>query len=158
MSDDVSSSLLAKRQASLSRIDRIAWWLDDAFRIPVINKRVGIDGVAGLVPFAGDLVGAGLSSMLVIEALRLGAPRRVWMRMGANAGLDFVVGLVPVAGDLFDMFWKANRRNERVLRKWLEQVTEAEVRKPRWGGAVGISLGLAGAFIVTVVLWRAMFG
>jgi hypothetical protein len=158
MSDDVSSSLNHKRRASLQRIDRIAWWLDDAFRIPVINKRVGIDGVAGLVPFAGDLVGAGLSSMLVIEALRLGAPRRVWMRMGANAGLDFVVGLVPVAGDLFDFFWKANRRNERVLRKWLEQVTEAETKSSRWGGAVGISLGLAGAFMVTVVLWKALFG
>lgn len=158
MSDDVSSVLLEKRRASLVRIDRIAWWLDDAFRVPIIGKRVGIDGVAGLVPFAGDLVGAGLSSLLVIEALRLGAPRRVWLRMGANAGLDFVVGLVPVAGDLFDFFWKANRRNERVLRKWLEQSIEPEPGKPRWGGTLGISLGLAGAFIVTVVLWRALSG
>jgi hypothetical protein len=153
-----SGSLLEKRRAGLERIDRLAWWLDDAFRVPVIGKRVGIDGVVGLVPVAGDLVGAGLSSLLIIEALRLGAPRRVWMRMGANAGVDFVIGLVPIVGDLFDMAWKANRRNERVLRKWLEQVTETGQPKPRWSGLVGISLGLAGAFIVTVVLWRVLFG
>ncbi|ERJ19559.1 hypothetical protein SSPSH_001323 [Salinisphaera shabanensis E1L3A] len=158
MNDAVSPTLLAKRRASLSRIDRIAWWLDDAFEIPVIRKRVGIDGIAGIVPFAGDLVGAGLSSLLVIEALRLGAPKRVWMRMGANAGVDFVVGLVPLFGDIFDMAWKANRRNERVLRRWLEQETAAEKKPSRWGGLIGVSLGLAAAFIVTVVLWRALFG
>lgn len=158
MSHDVSSAMLEKRRASLDRIDRLAWWLDDAFRVPVIGKRVGIDGVVGLVPFAGDLVGAGLSSLLVVEALRLGAPRQVWMRMGANAGADFVIGLVPVVGDLFDMAWKANRRNERVLRRWLEQVTETGEPKSRWGGLIGLSLGLAGAFMVTVVLWRVLFG
>ena len=158
MNDTVSPALLAKRRASLSRIDRLAWWLDDAFEIPVIRKRVGIDGIAGLVPFAGDLVGAGLSSLLVIEALRLGAPKSVWMRMGANAGVDFLVGLVPVVGDIFDIAWKANRRNERVLRRWLEKATQTEKKTARWGGALGVSLGLAAAFIVTVVLWRALFG
>ncbi|MES1924567.1 DUF4112 domain-containing protein [Salinisphaera sp. T31B1] len=158
MSADVSSDLTRRRLASLARIDKLAWWLDDAFRVPVINKRVGIDGVAGLVPFAGDLVGAGLSSLLVIEALRLGAPKRVWARMGANVGIDFVVGLVPIVGDVFDMAWKANRRNEKVLRRWLEDVTRNEEKSSKWPGVMGVGLGLAGAFVVTVVLWRAMFG
>lgn len=158
MSADVSPDLLEKRRASLARIDRLAWWLDDAFRVPVIGKRVGIDGIAGLVPFAGDLVGAGLSSLLVIEALRLGAPKRVWARMVANAGVDFVVGLVPVAGDLFDFAWKANRRNERVMRRWLERVTAEEPPPGRWPGWAGLTLGLAAAVGVTVALWRGVFG
>ncbi|GAB3677370.1 DUF4112 domain-containing protein [Salinisphaera aquimarina] len=156
--DESSPALHAKRRASLARIDRLAWWLDDAIRIPVIGKRVGVDGLFGLIPFAGDLVGAGLSSLMVAEALRLGAPKRVWMRMGANVGVDFVVGLVPVAGDLFDLVWKANRRNEQVMRRWLEEVTATEEKQSKWPGAMGIGLGLAGAFIVTVVLWRAIFG
>ncbi|MBS61426.1 DUF4112 domain-containing protein [Salinisphaera sp.] len=158
MNDAVSPTLLAKRRASLSRIEKVAWWLDDAFELPIIRKRVGLDGLFGIVPFAGDLVGTGLSSLIVVEALRLGAPKRVWMRMGANVGVDFVVGLVPLVGDLFDFAWKANRRNERVLRRWLEQETAEQKKKSRWGGMVGISLGLAGASIVTVVLWRALFG
>lgn len=158
MSADVSSVLHAKRRAGLARIDRLAWWLDDAVRIPVIGKRVGIDGIAGLVPFAGDLVGAGLSSLLVVEALRLGAPKRVWVRMSANVALDFVLGLVPVAGDLFDMVWKSNRRNERVMRRWLESVTAEENNDgSRWPGVLGITLGLAVACIVTTVLWRTVF-
>ncbi len=158
MTADVSSELREKRLAGLARIDRLAWWLDDAFRVPVIGRRVGVDGLFGLIPFAGDLIGAGLSSMLVVEALRLGAPKRVWMRMGANVGVDFVVGLVPIVGDLFDMAWKANRRNEQVMRRWLEDVTAAEEKQSKWPGAMGVGLGLAGAFIVTVVLWRAIFG
>ena len=158
MNDAVSPTLLAKRRASLSRIEKVAWWLDDAFELPIIRKRVGLDGLFGIVPFAGDLVGTGLSSLIVVEALRLGAPKRVWMRMGANVGVDFVVGLVPLVGDLFDFAWKANRRNERVLRRWLEQETAEQTKKSRWGGVVGISLGLACASIVTVALWRALFG
>lgn len=158
MSSDVSSALRDKRLASLARMKKYAWWLDDAFRIPVINRRVGVDGLFGLIPFAGDLVGAGLSSVLVVEAVRLGAPKRVWMKMGTNVGIDFVVGLVPIVGDLFDIAWKANRRNERVMRRWLEDVTAVEQKKSRWPGAAGIGLGLAGAFLVTVVLWKALFG
>lgn len=158
MTVHASPELRDKRRAGLARIDRLAWWLDDAFRLPVIGRRIGLDGVVGLVPFAGDLVGAGLSSVLVVEAVRLGAPKRVWLRMGANVGLDFMVGLVPLFGDLFDFVWKSNRRNERVLRRWLEQVTAEQPQSSRWPATLGVSLGLAGALIVTVALWRAVFG
>lgn len=159
MSDHVSSALLEKRRASLVRVRKMAWWLDDAVRIPVLGKRIGIDGLAGLVPFAGDLVGTSLSSLLIVEAVRLGAPRRVLLRMGANLGVDFAVGMIPIVGDVFDFFYKANRRNERVLRQWLEQVTaEGEPKTSRFSGATGIVLGLAGACIVTLVLWRTVFG
>ena len=38
MNDAVSPALLAKRRASLGRIERVAWWLDDAFELPIIRK------------------------------------------------------------------------------------------------------------------------
>lgn len=161
MNDDVSPELQEKRRAGLARIERLAWWLDDAVRIPGLDRRIGVDGIAGFVPFVGDLVGTALSSLLVVEAVRLGAPRRVWLRMGLNMGLDFLVGLVPLAGDVFDVVWKANRRNERLMRRWLETETETETEdrseRSRWPGALGIVLGLAAALTMTAVVCRVTF-
>jgi hypothetical protein len=31
-----------------------------------------------------------------------------------------VFGAVPLVGDAFDVLWRANRRNMRLLREWLE--------------------------------------
>ena len=165
MIDDTPSDLHAKRLASLARVKRMAWWLDDAFKVPVIGRRVGLDGVIGLVPFVGDLVGAGLSTLLINEAIRAGAPKHVWLRMGANTGIDFLVGLVPIAGDLFDFAWKANRRNERVLRRWLEQETAtgptppstSSGTNPNWPGKLSLVLGIGSATILVAVLCRALW-
>ena len=35
--------------------------------------------------------------------------------MVANLVVDGAVGAVPIAGDLFDMAWKANKRNMNLL-------------------------------------------
>jgi Domain of unknown function (DUF4112) len=51
----------------------------------------------------------------VLEARRLGVPVSKLGRMGLNVGIDAVVGAVPLVGDLFDVAWKANRRNLRLL-------------------------------------------
>lgn len=156
MTDHANPALQAKRRASLARIQKLAYWLDDAFRVPVIGKRVGIDGIIGIVPFAGDFAGLALSSLMIGEAVRLGAPKRLLLRMGANVGVDFVVGLVPVAGDLFDMAYKANRRNQALMQRWLEDVTGES--SSRGVGSMAILLGMAAALVVCIGLWRAVFG
>ena len=156
MTDHANPALQAKRRASLARIQKLAYWLDDAFRVPVIGKRVGIDGIIGIVPFAGDFAGLALSSLMIGEAVRLGAPKRLLLRMGSNVGVDFVVGLVPVAGDLFDMAYKANRRNQALMQRWLEDVTGES--SSRGVGSMAILLGMAAALVVCIGLWRAVFG
>ena len=55
------------------------------------------------------------------EAYQLGAPSRVIARMLGNVALDGVFGAVPLVGDAFDVLWRANRRNMRLLREWLER-------------------------------------
>ena len=35
--------------------------------------------------------------------------------------LDGVVGIVPLAGDAFDVMFRANVRNVRLLRRWMEK-------------------------------------
>ena len=109
------------REASLARLETLAHLMDTAFVIPGINRRVGFDALIGLVPVIGDVAGMVISSFIVYEAKRLGAPRLLLARMGLNVAFDGLIGAVPVAGDLFDAAFKANRRNVRLLRRWLEQ-------------------------------------
>jgi hypothetical protein len=41
--------------------------------------------------------------------------------MLGNVALDAVFGTVPLVGDAFDVLWRANRRNMRLLHEWLER-------------------------------------
>jgi hypothetical protein len=39
--------------------------------------------------------------------------------MLANIAIDGFVGAVPLVGDAFDVMWRSNGRNMRLLREWL---------------------------------------
>jgi hypothetical protein len=93
--------------------------LDTAFILPGTNVRFGFDAIIGLVPGIGDAITTAISLYIVHEARQLGAPLHVIMRMLANVAVDGFVGAVPVFGDAFDVMWRANRRNVRLLREWL---------------------------------------
>src|SRR5882672_8900845 len=108
------------------RLASLAWLLDSSIPIPGTRFTVGIDALIGLFPVLGDLIGVLLSSYILGEAARLGAPKVVLMRMAFNVGVEGVVGIVPFAGDLFDAAWKANQRNVRLLDAWLDQPHKAE--------------------------------
>jgi hypothetical protein len=101
----------------LRRARRVATLLDDAVTIPVINRKIGLDPLVGLLPVSGDVATAVLSLYIVAEAVRSGVPRAVVARMLLNVILDTAVGSVPVVGDVFDVFWKANRRNVRLFER-----------------------------------------
>lgn len=121
-----SAALHARRVASLQRLERWATLLDTAVVVPGTGIRLGLDAVVGLLPGIGDLISALLSMVMVVEALRVRAPLWVWLRMCLNIGIDFVIGLVPVAGDVGDVFYRANTRNVRLLRRWLQASTRGE--------------------------------
>lgn len=110
----------AKAEAELASLRRLAYLLDDAFRIPVINHPFGLDAVIGLVPVIGDLTGYLLSGYLIHRARKLGAPRDMQARMVAWATVDLAVGSVPVIGDVADFIIKPNRRAMRMLEQHLE--------------------------------------
>jgi hypothetical protein len=109
------------REQRLARLDAIAKLLDVAFVLPGTNIRYGIDGIVRLVPVVGDLIASAFSLWLVREARSLGAPWHVTARMLANVALEGTIGLVPVAGDAFDVLFRANIRNMRILRHWMEK-------------------------------------
>jgi len=120
------------------RLDRFAWFLDSSIPIPGLETRFGIDALIGLFPGIGDTMGALLSSYILSEAGRLGAPKSVLLKMAFNIALDTILGAVPVLGDLFDVVWKANQRNTQLLGTYLEnpRKTVATSRLFVWSLAV----------------------
>jgi hypothetical protein len=128
-------------EQALARLEGVARLMDSAFVIPGTNIRMGLDGLIGLLPVAGDLVAGLVSSYLIWEARQLGASRWVIGRMMANTALDTLVGAVPVVGDAFDVLFRANLKNMALLRRHLERrgmtragtgpIIEGEVVRPR---------------------------
>jgi Domain of unknown function (DUF4112) len=109
------------REQRLARLEAVAKLLDIAFILPGTKVRYGIDGIIGLIPVVGDIIATALSLWVVREARALGAPWHITMRMLGNVAIQGVVGTVPVAGDAFDVLFRANMRNARILRRWLER-------------------------------------
>ena len=141
-------------------IERLAYLLDDVVPIPGTRIRVGLDAVLGLLPGGGDLIGGALSAWIIVAAVRLGAPPAVVARMGANVLLDTLVGTVPVLGDLFDVAWRANRRNVDLLHDYMETPASVHARSRIVLAAVLLVLlaALVGAAFVTVMILRWLVG
>ena len=105
----------------LKRIRTLTKVLDNAFRVPGTNWRFGWDSLIGLVPGGGDVVTGLLATYIVIEATKLGLPKKIVRLMIANVVIDLAGGAVPFAGDLFDFVFKANRKNLKLLEEHLAQ-------------------------------------
>jgi hypothetical protein len=150
--DDITRSANARREI----LRQLAWLLDSSIRIPGTRFTIGIDALLGLVPFAGDLLGVLLSSYILLEAARLGAPKPLLYRMAINVAVDGLVGAIPVAGDIFDAVWKANQKNVRLLEAHLREPARTAAASRRW--IILIALGAIvlaiGALWLTYVLLR----
>jgi hypothetical protein len=109
------------REQRLARLEAVAKLLDVAFIVPGTNVRYGIDGLIGLIPVVGDIITTAIALWVVREARALGAPWHLTARMLGNVALDGVVGAVPLVGDAFDVMFRANMRNVRLLRRWLDR-------------------------------------
>src|ERR1700674_2586025 len=101
--------------SSNEHLDYIAALLDDIFRIPGTQIRFGLDALIGWVPGIGDAMAGIASFLIVFAAWRRGVQSITLVRMIANVLLETTLGAIPVAGDVFHIFWKANRRNYRLL-------------------------------------------
>jgi hypothetical protein len=85
----------------LARLDRLARVMDTAFAIPGTKIRLGADAVLGLAPGVGDIIAQAVS--------------------GGNILMDLTFGAVPLAGDVFDVFWRSNTRNMKIVRDHIEK-------------------------------------
>ena len=103
------------------RLEAMEKVLERSFVLPGTNRPVGLDGVAGLVPVFGDVMTAAIGAWLVWEARRLGMPRWQLWRMAGNVGLDTLLGAIPLVGDVFDLFFRSNSRNLRIVKRHLDR-------------------------------------
>jgi hypothetical protein len=135
------------REALRRKLGRLAWLLDSAIQIPGTRFRVGLDAIVGLVPGFGDIVGVLLSSYIVREAARAGAPTSVLLHMAWNVAVEGVVGMIPFAGDVFDAAWKANQRNVALLDAHFENPQRAQRSSRIFVGL--LILGLVSLVVLT---------
>lgn len=103
----------------VARLKKLEQLLDNRFSL--FGMRFGMDGLIGLVPVAGDVVTGAMGLYIILEARSLGASRWTMTRMMTNWGVDFCVGAVPVVGDLFDIAYKSNSKNVKLLIADLEK-------------------------------------
>jgi hypothetical protein len=117
----IDREAMERRDQAVARLDALARLMDAAFVIPGTNIRMGLDGLIGLLPIAGDLISSMVSSYIVWEARQLGVPRWILARMMLNVAIDTAVGSVPVVGDAFDVMFRANLKNMTLLKRYLER-------------------------------------
>ena len=103
------------------RVESLEQLLEGMFEVPVLGRRIGLDAILGLVPVVGDAITAAMGLYLVWEARNLGMPRWQLWRMAGNVGIDTLIGAVPVAGDLFDLLYRSNTKNLKIIRKHLDK-------------------------------------
>ena len=123
----------------VERLQKLARLLDSAFPLAG-NFRIGVDGIIGLIPGVGDVVGAALSTYMIVKAAQMGASTFNLIRMMSNVLIEAIVGVIPFLGDLFDVAFRANERNVRLLEKQLDKEPSRVNSKARLSSAVVLLL------------------
>ncbi len=142
------------RQRALHWVQGACNLMDNRFRIPGTQIRFGLDAVVGLIPYVGDMAGFVISGVMVLIMVRYGASGMLVVRMLGNVALDAAIGTVPLLGDIFDLRFRANRRNFKLLQA---HYAEGKYQGSAWW-LVWLVLGLliAMAFVLFYVVIRVV--
>ena len=103
------------------RVEALEMLLERSFHIPGTRIPFGLDSIVGLVPVVGDLVTAAMGAYMVWEARNLGMSKWQLIRMTANIGIDTAIGAIPLLGDAFDLLWRSNSKNLRIIKRHLDK-------------------------------------
>ncbi|MGH6610429.1 MAG: DUF4112 domain-containing protein [Burkholderiaceae bacterium] len=130
----IELSAADRKARARERLITITRLMDSAVDVPILNTKVGLDALLGVVPVAGDLLSAAIGVFLITQARELGASRWLQAKMLSNLVVDAAVGAVPLAGDVFDVYFRAHRRNLKLLQKelgepFLDSTIEHAVRR-----------------------------
>lgn len=120
----------------------IALFMDNLFRVPGTNFRIGLDPIIGLIPGVGDTSSAMISAMALVQGARQGLPKIILARMAVNILLNQLVGIIPVFGDAFSFWFKSNQRNYDLIRQHSSGAIRA-ARPSDWIFVIGVLIALA---------------
>lgn len=132
----------------LKHLQRLARLMDAQFRVPGTNFRFGLDGLIGLIPGAGDVSTFAVSGYMLWIMAHNGASGYVLARMTVNILIDALIGSIPLIGDLFDIAFKANLRNMRLMEQYY---AEGRHRGSAWKVIVPVLVVLFA--IIVVLVW-----
>ncbi|AQP45988.1 hypothetical protein RPIT_02995 [Tessaracoccus flavus] len=124
--------------------------LDDLVQVPGTQVRIGVDPLLSLIPWAGTAVGAAFGGVVLIDAIRLRAPVPVVARMVGNSVVDWLLGMVPFVGALFDVTFRANKKNLRLLNRTIENRELVKKASLRYWIAVGGLILLVMAVMIAI--------
>ena len=110
-----------QHEKDLKLLQNLANLMDNKFSIPGTSIRFGLDSIIGIIPYAGDVAGFMVSGYLVSVMVKKGAGIDILLQMFGNMLIDALVGSIPFFGDIFDIGFKANRRNVDLLRAYYEK-------------------------------------
>ena len=123
---------------TVEHVEDLAQLMDSQFKLPGTGITLGLDALVGLIPAVGDTLNLGVAGYIVARAAKAGVGKATLLRMSWNIFIDWLIGLVPIIGDLFDVGWKANLRNARLMRRHYEKELarrpEIEVPPPEADG------------------------
>lgn len=139
---------------SLRFVEQMSSYLDSKFVIPGTKIRFGLDPIMSLFPVVGDLITYFISGILIYTMHKHGASRKVVIKMIMNSTLDAVIGAIPLVGTIFDVYYRSNDRNVRLLQ---EHYFEGKHQ----GSGKGILIAIAILAILIVVaavygVWKLM--
>ena len=155
-SETALTSAQRKGAADLVWVENLTRLLDTRFKIPGTNIRFGADFIMGLVPGAGDLLSMMFSGMLIATMAKNGASGKLVARMLSNVLLDTIVGSVPVLGNIFDLFYKANNRNFKLMKEHYHEGKHTGSVWPVVIAVLGVFLFLFVAFAFLIALFLRM--
>ena len=137
-------------------LDILSHILDDFIKVPGTSIRFGLDGIVGLIPGVGDAIGGIASCIILVAAWVRGVPSPVLARMVANVAIEVAVGTIPVFGDVFDIAWRANRRNYALLTGSVEE--PRKVTRRSWWFLAGLCLLLMALVMIPTLVMGAVLG
>ena len=134
--------------STISNLDSLAILMDSRFTIPGTNIRFGLDSIIGLVPGVGDFATFMVSGYMLSILAKNGASGFVLARMTLNILIDALIGSIPILGDIFDVAFKANQRNIKLLR---EHYVEGRHKGGAWKVILPIILLLI--LVIAALTW-----
>ncbi|MEY2586043.1 MAG: hypothetical protein QOD80_2069 [Verrucomicrobiota bacterium] len=145
-----------KRQGLEPLFKWLAYIMDDVVRVPGTTFRFGLDPLLGLIPGIGDTSSALVSAIALVQAVRVGVPKILLMRMAANIFVNEIIGVVPVVGDAFSFWFKSNARNYEILKH--HRLGSSPPRASDWVFVVGILVALVVVVCVGIAISLLILG
>ena len=142
----------------------LAYIMDEVVRVPGTKFRFGLDPLIGLVPGIGDTSSALVSAFALVQAVRLGVPKVLLMRMALNILVNEVIGVIPIIGDAFSFWFKSNARNYEIIKT--HRLGPSMPRRSDWLFVIAVLVllvvivcaGIAISFLILGAIVRLLFG